>query len=282
MKYWTLGFIISSLAYLILTAFMGTIYMTAGGGNYGLAVATVHAFVLGFVTMLIFGVNYHIIPMFSGREFYSRKLAYLHLAMANLGILGLVFPLPFSSYPIDINPVIKISSLLFALSIFIFIYNMLKTFTSLPGKEPFPNPFGDGDKAADKMATLFTGVSIIYLVIGCPLGVLFLLRPDLIPYLRPVHAHINLIGFVSIMIFGVSYHMFPRFAAKPLYSVRMGSIQFWLVNIGLAGMILSWWLLETGGAVQRANLLTFAAIEAVAAVLYIYNCWKTLTHTGKT
>lgn len=282
MKYWTLGFIISSLAYLMLTAILGIIFLSGGLSNYGLAVATVHAFLLGFVTMLIFGVNYHIIPIFSGRGFYSRKLAYLHLAMANLGILGLVFPLPFSSYPIDINPVIKISSILFALSIFVFIYNMLKTFISPPGKEHFPNPFGQGDKAADKMATLFTGVSIIYLVIGCPLGVLFLLRPDLIPYLRPVHAHINLIGFVSVMIFGVSYHMFPRFAAKPLYSVRMGNIQFWLANIGLIGMALCWWVFDRDSITSRAGLLAFGMIEAMAAAFYVYNCWKTLTRTGKT
>ncbi|MBI5049271.1 MAG: cbb3-type cytochrome c oxidase subunit I [Deltaproteobacteria bacterium] len=285
MKYFTLGFIISSLAYLILTVVMGIIFLTGGVfmrssifSNYGFVVAIVHSFLLGFATMLIFGVNYHIIPIFSGRDFYSEKLAYLHLAMGNIGILGFVLPLPFSSYPIGIHPVVNLSSLLFGLSILVFIYNMLKTFISPVNKTPFHNPFGEGDKAADKMAIRFTGVSIIYLVIGCPLGILFLLRPDYIFYLRPVHAHINLIGFVSIMIFGVSYHMFPRFAGKPLYNVQMGRIQFWFANIGLIGMILSWWLLEAGSAVQKASLLSFAVIEAIAAALYIYNSWKTLAN----
>lgn len=277
MRNFTLGFIISSFIYLALTAIFGIIFLYSDTFNYGLMVATVHAFALGFVTMLIFGVNYHIIPIFSGRDFYSYKLAYLHLAAANLGIMGFISPLAFSPYPVDIYPVVKISSVLFALSMFVFIYNMMKTFMSQPSKEPFPNPFGEGDKAADRMATKFTAISIIYLVIGCPLGVLFLIRPDFVFYLRPVHAHINLIGFVSIMIFGVSYHMFPRFAGKHLYSVGMGCVQFYLANIGLIGMALSWWLLRQHTKTYHAGLLVFGTIEAIAAALYVYNCWKTLS-----
>lgn len=283
MKYFTLGFIISSLAYLILTAVMGIIFLAGGSfmrssilSNYGFVVAIVHSFLLGFATMLIFGVNYHIIPIFSGRDFYSEKLAYIHLAMGNIGILGFVLLLPFSSYPVGIHTVINLFSLLFGLSILIFIYNMLKTFISPVSKTPFHNPFGEGDKAADKMAIRFTGISIIYLLIGCPLGILFLLRPDYIFYLRPVHAHINLIGFVSIMIFGVSYHMFPRFAGKPLYNVQMGRIQFWFANIGLIGMVLIWCFFENGSAAYHISLFTFGAIETIGVALYIYNCWKTL------
>jgi len=80
MKNFTLGFIISSLIYLVLTAILGLIFLLSNFFNYGLMVATVHALLLGFATMLVFGVNYHIIPMFSGRDFYNaciwRKLSY--------------------------------------------------------------------------------------------------------------------------------------------------------------------------------------------------------------
>jgi len=221
-------------------------------------------------------VNYHIIPIFSGRDFYSPGLAYLHLVMADLGITGLVLPLIFSGYPSDIPVIVKLSSVLFAVSILVFIYNMLRTFMSPPRTTPIYNPFGQGDKDADKMAIRFTGISIVYLLIGCPLGVMFLFLPHYIPYLRPVHAHINLIGFVSIMIFGVSYHMFPRFTGSPIYSVPIGRLQFYLANLGLIGMALSWWVFEKESNVQHIGLLTFGAVEAVAAVLYIYNSWKTL------
>ena len=276
MRGFTLGFIISCLVYLILTAILGIIFLVSGSSSYGLVVAIVHSFLLGFITMIIFGVNYHIIPIFSGKDFYSPGLAYLHLVMANLGITGLVLPLIFSGYPSDIPVIVKLSSVLFAVSILVFIYNMLRTFISPPRTTPIYNPFGPGDKDADKMAIRFTSISIVYLLIGCPLGVMFLFLPHYIPYLRPVHAHINLIGFVSIMIFGVSYHMFPRFTGSPIYSVPIGRLQFYLANLGLIGMALSWWVFEKESSVQHIGLLTFGAVEAVAAVLYIYNSWKTL------
>lgn len=276
MRGFTLGFIISCFVYLTLTAILGIIFLVSSSSSYGLVVAIVHSFLLGFITMIIFGVNYHIIPIFSGKDFYSPGLAYLHLVMANLGITGLVFPLIFSGYPSDIPVIVKLSSVLFAVSILVFIYNMLRTFMSPPRTVPIYNPFGKGDKDADKMAIRFTSISIVYLLIGCPLGVMFLFLPHYIPYLRPVHAHINLIGFVSIMIFGVSYHMFPRFTGSPIYSVPIGRLQFYLANLGLIGMALSWWVFERESSVQHIGLLTFGAVEAVAAVLYIYNSWKTL------
>jgi cbb3-type cytochrome oxidase subunit 1 len=276
MRGFTLGFIISCLVYLTLTAILGIIFLVSSSSSYGLVVAIVHSFLLGFITMIIFGVNYHIIPIFSGKDFYSPGLAYLHLVMADLGITGLVLPLIFSGYPSDIPVIVKLSSVLFAVSILVFIYNMLRTFMSPPRTVPIYNPFGKGDKDADKMAIRFTGISIVYLLIGCPLGVMFLFLPHYIPYLRPVHAHINLIGFVSIMIFGVSYHMFPRFTGGPIYSVPIGKLQFYLANLGLIGMALSWWVFERESTVQHIGLLIFGAVEAVAAVLYIYNSWKTL------
>lgn len=276
MRGFTLGFIISCFVYLTLTAILGIIFLVSSSSSYGLVVAIVHSFLLGFITMIIFGVNYHIIPIFSGKDFYSPGLAYLHLVMADLGITGLVLPLIFSGYPSDIPVIVKLSSVLFAVSILVFIYNMLRTFMSPPRTAPIYNPFGKGDKDADKMAIRFTSISIVYLLIGCPLGVMFLFLPHYIPYLRPVHAHINLIGFVSIMIFGVSYHMFPRFTGSPIYSVPIGRLQFYLANLGLIGMALSWWVFERESNVQHIGLLTFGAVEAVAAVLYIYNSWKTL------
>src|SRR3972149_7177345 len=119
MKYFTLGFIVSSLAYLLLTAILGILFLTRSAFNYGLMVATVHALLLGFATMLVFGANYHIIPIFSGRNFYSPGLAYVHLTMANLGIIGFVSPLLASHYPVEINTLAKISAIIFGLSIFV-------------------------------------------------------------------------------------------------------------------------------------------------------------------
>ena len=75
----------------------------------------------------------------------------------------------------------------------------------------------------------FALASLIYLVIGSTMGVFMLLTSESI---KPSHAHVLLIGFVAMMIFGVGYHLLPVFAGTDLYSLRLAEIHFWLQNIG--------------------------------------------------
>jgi Cytochrome C and Quinol oxidase polypeptide I len=53
---------------------------------------------------------------------------------------------------------------------------------------------------------------------------------------RAAHIHMLLLGFVTGMIFGVGYHVFPRFAARPLASPRLMRLHWWLANAGVAAM----------------------------------------------
>ena len=121
---------------------------------------------------------------------------------------------------------------------------------------------------------IFTG--LVYLFIGVTLGVLFVIWPDL-RALRTVHAHLNLVGFVMFLIFGVAYHILPRFRGRPLYSEGMAWAQFWLANIGLVGL-LSFMSLA---AYQSGTYLTvlqavFGAVLLVSMYLFMYNMIRTL------
>src|SRR3970282_957248 len=102
MRGFTLGFIISCLVYLILTAILGIIFLVSGSSSYGPVVAIVHFFLLLLITIIIFGGNYHIFPKISGQDFYRPGLSLLHPFLGYLGITGLVFTLIFSGYPSDI------------------------------------------------------------------------------------------------------------------------------------------------------------------------------------
>src|SRR3990170_2870955 len=83
--------------------------------------------------------------------------------------------------------------------------------------------------------TKFIRSAIIYLVIGSTMGVLMAVFPPWGPPLRTAHAHINLLGWISMMIFGVGYHVLPRFRGKQLHSEGIATAQLILVNIGLVG-----------------------------------------------
>jgi cbb3-type cytochrome oxidase subunit 1 len=66
------------------------------------------------------------------------------------------------------------------------------------------------------------------------------------------------LGFVTMMIFGVAYHVIPRFTGHPLHSRRLAGMQWWLANIGLA-------LFVAGLALLPATMYGSSARIVVAA-----------------
>ena len=65
----------------------------------------------------------------------------------------------------------------------------------------------------------FIRASLIWLALGNTLGLCMAAHPAWIIY-RPAHVHMNLVGFVTMMIFGVGYHVVPRFTGNPLAVAR--------------------------------------------------------------
>lgn len=56
---------------------------------------------------------------------------------------------------------------------------------------------------------------------------------------QPAHAHLNLLGFVTSMIYGVAYHAVPRFRGVPFRRPRLALTQVIAHIAGLTGMVLS-------------------------------------------
>lgn len=83
----------------------------------------------GFVAMIIFGVSYHILPRFSGRELYSEKLAWIHFALANLGVVGMtVFKLLQSFSGAEIyGTLVWLFAMVTAVGIYIYIFNLWRS-----------------------------------------------------------------------------------------------------------------------------------------------------------
>jgi len=126
----------------------------------------------------------------------------------------------------------------------------------------------------------FIKMSLIYLALGATLGMLFPIFPRLLG-LRYSHVHLNLLGFMSMMVYGVAYHILPRFQGKPLYSERMADTQFWLANIGLVGLAIfsalnSYW----PGLPFKIPLALSGLIEAVSIYLFVVNMWLTFRQPG--
>ena len=120
-------------------------------------------------------------------------------------------------------------------------------------------------------------MSLIYFVAGAAIGLGMLVWPSESGLYIPVHAHLNLLGFMSMMIYGVGYHILPKFSGQIMYSPALMKIQFWVANAGLIGMAVSWPFTLGGDASLAGTVLTISAILSLASVvLFAINILKTI------
>ena len=128
----------------------------------------------------------------------------------------------------------------------------------------------------DKYAKAFVKSSLIYLGIGTIMGICMVLFPDGRFTLTRVHVHILLLGFMAMMIYGVGYHILPRFMGRPVYSHRLGNIQVWLANMTLIGLSISWITEASQGGVWHSLAILFGIGQAVSIFLFITNLWMSM------
>jgi hypothetical protein len=121
----------------------------------------------------------------------------------------------------------------------------------------------------------FLKAALAWLGLGVTLGVAMAIHPGWIVY-RPAHVHMNLLGFVTMMIFGVGYHVLPRFSGHGLHSRRLAGIHWGLANLGLATMVAGFVLAPHLGARATPVLALGGTLSAWGAYLFIFNIWRTI------
>ncbi len=110
----------------------------------------------------------------------------------------------------------------------------------------------------------FIALALLYALLGGLVGLAWLADPGLLPGLAlRAHAHLMLVGFLGMMIFGVGLHVLPRFTGRALFSERLADLQFWTANVGLIAMVSGWFasarsIATAGGALLWLGFAMFA------------------------
>jgi hypothetical protein len=99
-------------------------------------------------------------------------------------------------------------------------------------------------------------LAVIYLLLGIGLGIAMGASEDFT--LRPVHAHLNLLGWATLALAGLIYSVFPQAGAS-----RLARIHFWLSNLSLPVMMIALTFLLFG---KQQVLPLLAGSEIVAAL----------------
>jgi hypothetical protein len=93
MDRYTKGFVVAALVYFFLAAVLG-IWMGGTDGAGWVKFAHVHFNLLGFMSMMIYGVGYFILPRFNGRTLRWPSWVPIHFFLANIGLIGMVATVP--------------------------------------------------------------------------------------------------------------------------------------------------------------------------------------------
>jgi cbb3-type cytochrome oxidase subunit 1 len=124
----------------------------------------------------------------------------------------------------------------------------------------------------------FLKVGMACFVLGAFLGVLLALPPSRDILYRVsgarwglAHTHLNLAGFVVMIIFGVAYHILPRFAGKPLHSESWAAAHFWIAALATTGMVIGFIAPAAALLLWIGSVAQFAGI-----VLGVVNLWITI------
>lgn len=99
--------------------------------------------------------------------------------------------------------------------------------------------------------------------------------PDWLASLAPVYFHLLMVGWVTQLIFGVVYWMFPKYSqAQPRGSDRLGWATYILLNAGLALRVVGEPLAALGaGQVFGWMLAGSAVLQLLAGWAFIANTW---------
>jgi len=131
------------------------------------------------------------------------------------------------------------------------------------------------------LSRLFLKTSFIYLAVGLILGILLAGQavwnlPGFVSALDPVYIHLLTVGWLTLLIFGVAYWMFPKYSMeRPHGNDQISWAAYFLLNIGLILRVVTEPLIAQNFNSFLAGWLVISALfQWLGGILFIANLWK--------
>ena len=120
------------------------------------------------------------------------------------------------------------------------------------------------------MGKTFIKIATVYFSIGVLVGMTMGMIHDF--RFTSLHAHVNLLGWVSTALFGVIYSIYP-FAAN----TKLAKTHFWLHNIGLPIMMIGLAGEVLGISAGLPVMIVGSLAVVIGTLLFAINTFKTLS-----
>jgi iron-sulfur cluster repair protein YtfE (RIC family) len=241
-----------------------------------------HIQVMGFITLVIFGVVSRTLPAFLGLKTPNPKMNLIIMFMLNASVLVRAVSQPLMTYYADVdlpfyyvfNTLYFTSGCVELLSILLFLYNL-----NILSKPEVDFSGMEIEKSYEK----FVWAGILWLIVA-EIGMIVFTVQESFTGVPVSHAligsyrHAVTVGFITMMIFGFASRIIPISQGIKLHSYSLLFITFILINVGSTLRVVFQPLAVHTGSVPAYLIMGISGfIESVAILLFGINIWRTIS-----
>ena len=119
------------------------------------------------------------------------------------------------------------------------------------------------------MSTRFLRIAAVYFVVAIALGLYMGITEKFTQV--PVHAHLNLLGWVSMALFGLIYSAFPAAG-----QTKLATWHFWIHNLTLPVFMALLFAMLCRQSRAWTGRRPRATVTLIGIVLFAVNLWRTI------
>lgn len=218
-------YFIAAIVSFVLMNFMLMInYNDVNGHHFQPKILSItHIATLGFITMIIFGAMFQLVPVVLEVKLFSTILAEIQFWIYTFGVIGLVYKFWYFGSGLSFT----LPAIFLNIAMFIFAFNIIASMIKVKNWN---------------MTGTFLAAAIFWLIVTAIAGILLAVNLDH-PYIKinhlqylKLHANVAFIGWVTMVIMGVSFKLIPMFTLSHGYELTLAKWAFALINFGLLGI----------------------------------------------
>lgn len=251
-------FLIGTVSFLLASVFLLFNYEDLLGYHIsGSVLAVVHLMILGWVSMIIFGALYQLIPVVMQVKLFSEKLAITTLGSLVVGLFFLIAA--FLGYKFQLTNNFIVGGSLVILAIILFAFNTLKS--ALVSKEK-------------SISKYYIMASAVYLLLTVLLGLFTVinLSYNLLPVAHTefmkTHLIVGLVGWFLMLVIGVAAKLMPMFLIVHKTKENLLKWGFYLINAGILIIFAATFIAQTPDFI---DIISFVLIFAGLVMFLLFN-----------
>ena len=229
-------------------------------GHYfnGKILAITHIATLGWISMVIFGALYQLIPVVMEVALYSEKLAKITFIIFAIGIVLIVYTFWISQFGL----ILLIAATLLFIAIIIFTLNIVLTAKSAEKWNI------ESSLIVSAVFWLFT-TALLGFLLSVNFKTVFLPEAHII-YLK-AHAHTGMVGWFLLLIMGVGSSLIPMFFLSHALNRKRLHWAFYLVNSGMFIFFMDTVFIHKGFFILPVVLISAGVFSFM---LFVYQSYK--------